>query len=142
MHLNVATALQTCTQLPKFSIHLMWLRLSFGGKPCPYMSGIYSEIICDLANAIMHSDHWVPFELLAPNQPLVPPQTLLNCNNHFEEGAEPIVDISINPHGSHNLYIDDVVGLMINISGIDHVAREQAAALLVIQTTRSAKSPQ
>ena len=37
MHLNAATALQTCTQLPEFSILLMWLHLSFRGRLCPYM---------------------------------------------------------------------------------------------------------
>jgi hypothetical protein len=87
MHLNVATALQTCTQLSKFSIFLMWLRLSFGGKPCPYMWGVFSETICDLVNAIMHSNHWGPFELLASNQTLVPQRTLLDCNIPFGEGA-------------------------------------------------------
>ena len=37
MHLNAVTALQTCTQLPEFSILLMWLHLSFEGKSWPYM---------------------------------------------------------------------------------------------------------
>jgi hypothetical protein len=35
MHLNADTASQTCTMLQAFGILLMWLRLSFGGKPCP-----------------------------------------------------------------------------------------------------------
>ena len=109
MHLNAATALQTCTQLPKFSILLMWLRLSFGGKPCPYMWGVFSEAICDLANAILHSNHWDPFELLALYQPLVSPQTLLDDDIPFGEGVEMIVDIPIDPH------VDDIVGLTINI---------------------------
>jgi hypothetical protein len=57
MHLNAVTALQTCTQLPEFTIHLMRLHLSFGGKPCPYMWDIFFKTICDLENAILHSDH-------------------------------------------------------------------------------------
>ena len=88
MHLNAATALQTCTMLPEFEILLMWLHLSFGGKPCPYMWGVFSETICDLANAILFNNNWDPFDLLAPNQPLVPPQVLLDNNIPFRAGAE------------------------------------------------------
>ena len=56
MHLNAETASQTCTMLPEFGLLLTWLRLSFGGKPCPYMWGVFSESICDLANAILFND--------------------------------------------------------------------------------------
>ena len=63
-HLNAATAVQTCTQLNKIGILLMMLRLSFGGKPCPFEWGVISETICDLANAILLSGDWDPSELL------------------------------------------------------------------------------
>jgi hypothetical protein len=53
MHLSADTASQTCTMLPELDILLMWLRLSFGGKPCPYMWGVFSETMCNLANAIL-----------------------------------------------------------------------------------------
>ena len=43
MHLNAAMALQTCTMLLKFGILLKWLHLSFCGKPCPYMWGVFSK---------------------------------------------------------------------------------------------------
>ncbi len=135
MHLNTATALQTCTQLPEFSILLMWLHPSFGGKPCPYMWGIFSETICDLVNAILQSDHWDDYKLLAPNQPLVPPQALLDYDIPSGEGNELIVDIPINPRGSHDLYIDDIVGPAINIPGTSHITRGQATALLAIEVT-------
>jgi hypothetical protein len=39
MHLSADTASQTCNMIPEFGILLMWLPLSFGGKPCPYMWG-------------------------------------------------------------------------------------------------------
>ncbi len=97
MHLNAATALQTCTMLPKFEILLMWLRLSSGGKPCPYMWGVFSETICDLANAILLNKDWDLSNLFAPNQPLVPPRALLDNDIPFGEGAELIVDIPIDP---------------------------------------------
>ncbi len=96
MHLSAATALQTCTMLPEFEILLMWLRLSFGGKPCPYMWDVVSETICDLANAILLNDDWDPSDLFAPNQPLVPPRALLDDDIPFGEGAE---FVRISTHG-------------------------------------------
>jgi hypothetical protein len=57
-HLNVASAVQTCTQLVEINILLMMLRLSFGEKPCPFEWDVISKSICDLANAILHDDSW------------------------------------------------------------------------------------
>ncbi len=121
--------------LPESKILLMWLRLSFGGKPCLYMWGIFSETICDLANAILFNDDWDPFNLLAPNQPLVPPRVLLDDNIPFGAGAELIVNIPINPRGSHDVYIDNVILLTVNIAGTNNIARSQSAFLLAINTT-------
>ena len=75
MHLSAKTASQTCTMLPELNILLMWLCLSFGGKLCPYMWGVFSELICDLANATLFDDTWNPPDLFAQNQTLVPQQT-------------------------------------------------------------------
>jgi hypothetical protein len=111
----------------------MMLWLSFGGKPCPFEWGVISaETICDLANAILHRDDWVPEELFAPNQHLVPERELLDDNTPFAKGAELIVDIPVNPLGIHNVYIDDIIGLTVDIPGSDYIARGQAAALLAI----------
>jgi hypothetical protein len=65
-HLNVATAVQTCTQLIEIGILLMMLWLSFGGKPCPFEWGVISETICNLANAILLSKDWDPQRALCP----------------------------------------------------------------------------
>ena len=54
-----------------------------------------------------------------------------------------IVDIPINPHSSHNLYIDDIIGLTINIPGTVHLAlaHGQAVALLAIKVTARPNHP-
>jgi hypothetical protein len=106
-HLNAATTVQTCTQLVEIGILLMMLWLSFGGKPCPFEWGVISETICNLANAILHSNDWDPEELFAPNQHLVPERELLDNNAPFAKGAELIVDIPVDPRGIHNVYIND-----------------------------------
>jgi hypothetical protein len=56
----------------------------------------------------------------------------LNNNTPFAKGAELIVNIPIKPHGMHNLYINDIINLMVNIPGVDRVTHGQAAALLAI----------
>ncbi len=120
----------------------MRLRLSFSSKPCPYMWGVFSKTICDLANAILFNNNWDPFDLLAPNQqPLVPPRVLLDNNIPFGAGAELIVDIPINPRGSHDVYINDVILLTVNIPGTNNIARGQSASLLAINTTTRLNHP-
>jgi hypothetical protein len=105
------------------------------------MWGIFSETICDLANTIMHSNHWDPFELLALNQSLVPPRILLDCDIPFGEGAKLIVNNPINPRGLHNLYIDDIISLTIDIPRTNHIAHGQANTLLAIETTAQPNHP-
>jgi hypothetical protein len=118
-YLNVAMAVQTCTQLVEIGILLMMLWLSFGGKPCPFEWGVISETIWDLANAILHSNDWDPKELFDPNQHLVPEHELLDDNAPFAKGAELIVDIPIDPHRIHDVYIDNIIGLLVDIPGSD-----------------------
>ena len=128
--------------LPKFGILLEWLHLSFSGKPCPYMWDVFFETICDLANAILFNNNWDPLDLIAPNQPLVPPRVLLDKDIPFGAGMELIVDILIGPHGLHDVYIDDVILLTVNIPGTENIAHGQSASLLAINTTAWLNHPE
>jgi hypothetical protein len=56
--------------------------------------------------------------------------------------VELIVDIPINPRRMHDLYIDNIIGLMVDIPGTNHVACGQAAALLAINTTPRPNHPE
>jgi hypothetical protein len=128
-------AVQTCTQLIKIGTLLMMLRLSFSGKPCHFEWGVISKTICDLANAILLSNDWDPGKIFALNQHLVPKSKLLVPNVPFAAGAELIVEIPFDPQGTHNVYINDIIGLTVDIPGSNNVARGQAAALLAINAT-------
>jgi hypothetical protein len=141
-HLNAASAAQNCNQIVEINILLMMLRLSFGGKPCPFEWDVISESICNLANMILHDDSWDPYDLTAPNQHLVPEQTLLDDSIPFGQGLELIVDIPINPREMHDIYIDDVINLTINIPSTDHVARAKGAALLAMDSTAHPNHPE
>lgn len=72
-HLHHKTAVQSCAQLPDEQLLLLMLRLTFGGTPCPHKWSVISEIICDLATAILIDDDWNYNEVVSPNQHLIPP---------------------------------------------------------------------
>ncbi len=130
-HLNAETAVQTCTQLPDLRLALMMLRLSFGGAPCPSVFGTFSESICDLIIAILLHDNWDPLTLFAKEaQAHVPPKEVLPEDVHFGIGRDLIVDIPIDPRGTVDVYIDDFLGLTIDLEDSDNSTRLERAPLL------------
>ena len=141
-HLNAASAVQTCTQLAEINILLIILRLSFGRKPCPFEWVVISKLICNLANTFLHNNSWDPYDLIAPNQNLVREQTLLDNSIPFGKGSELIVNIPINPRGTHDIYIDDIICLTIDIPGTNHVTCAQAAALLTMDASVRPNHPE
>jgi len=140
-NLSAATAIQCCTQLPAMDLILLYLRLTFGGCPCPNEWGAFSEPICDLATAILHDDLWKPAELHSPTQNLVPPPKPMEDNVPFGIGQELIVDIDVNPRGFNDVYIDDMIPLTVDIPGTDNLERCEAAALLAIHATARPNHP-
>jgi hypothetical protein len=85
--------------------------------------------------------NWDPNKIYAPNQHLVPKKNTLDNDIPFGQGKELIVDISIDPRGMHDIYINNIICLTLNILGTDHVAQGQAAALLAIDTTNCPNHP-
>ena len=142
LHLHHRIAQQTCTQLPEDGIALMALRLTFGGAACPFEWSIISETICDLATAIAHSEEWDPTTLFAPDQDLVPPPTFLPDNTPFAPGTELIVDVEVDEKGTHEMYLDDLIGLTIDLPGTDNLLRAERAPLLAIHTCARPLLPQ
>ncbi len=140
-NLSAATAIQCCTQLLAMDLILLYLRLTFGGCPCPNEWGAFSEPICDLATAILHDDLWKPAKLHSPTQNLVPLPKPMEDNVPFGIGQELIVDINVNPRGFNDVYIDDMIPLTVNIPGTDNLERCKAAALLAIHTTAQPNHP-
>ncbi len=133
-HLHHSTATQSCAQLPDDKLALVMLRLTFGGAPCLYEWSVISEVICDLATAIIGDKNWNPNTTYSPDQHLVPGHTFLPDGIPFAEGKEQIVDINIDDKGTHDMYLDDLVGLTINIPGTDNIIQAERAPLLAIHT--------
>jgi hypothetical protein len=63
----------------------------------------------------------------------------MDDNVPFGIGKELIVEIEVNLRGTHNIYIDDMIPLMVDIPGTDSLARCAMAGLLAIHTTARPK---
>lgn len=134
MHLHHTIASQSCTQLPDDDIALLALRLTFGGAACPFEWSIISETICDLATAIAHDETWNPTALQAPDQELVPAPSFLPDDTPFGEGKELVVDVEVHERGTHEMYLDDLIGIGIDLPNTDNIQRSERAPLLAIHT--------
>ena len=141
MHLNGNVAVQTMTQIPELDLAIASLRLTFGGRPNPSEWGAASEPITDLANTILHCDEWNHDELFAPSSLMIPPAAELTDKMPFAEGKELIIDVPIDARGINEVYIDDNVGLAVDLPGSGNAKRIERAALLAIYTAARALSP-
>ena len=133
-HLHASTAVQSCAQLPALQIALLMLRLTFGGTPCPYEWSTISELVCDLATAILTDDDWDPNELYSLDQHLIPPSDFLPPDIPFGQGRKLIVHIDINDRGTHDMYLDDIIGIGIDLPNSDNTLRSERAPLLAMHT--------
>ena len=141
-HLNASTAIQTCTQLPELRLALMMLRLTFSGAPCPSEFRAISETICDLINAILQHDDWEPLTLFAETaQANVPPKETLDDDTPFGIRRDLIVDIPVDARGIVDLYIDDFIGLTVDLNNTDNSTRLEHAPLIGLTAVSQEVSP-
>jgi hypothetical protein len=99
----------------------MMLQLTFEGSPCPNKFGIVSETICNLAKAIISQGDWDPDKLHAQDQENSPLLIFLPNNIPFGEGWELIVNVKTNPCGTHDIYIDDLIGLGLDLPNSNNI---------------------
>ena len=96
----------------------MFHQLTFGGKLCPSEWSALAEPICDLSTALLHEERWDPTTLASPSQSLVPPPVRnQDSTRPLGAGRELVVDVPVNPRGTHDLYLDDIVGLTLDVPG-------------------------
>jgi hypothetical protein len=110
----------------------MALCLTFGGTPCPFEWGVISEAICDLATALMLHNNWNPDNIHAPNQENFPPPIFLPDSIPFKEGKKLIMNVSINTRGTHDIYIDNLISLGLDLPKCNNKKHLEAAPLLAI----------
>ncbi len=131
--LHSVTALKAATQLPDNAAAIITLRLTFGGTPCPFEWGVFSETICDLANELLKCKDWEPADLHASVQGDIHPRQSFDDNTPFAAGRELIVDIPVNPRGYADVYIDDTTGLTVDLPGTRNADQLEAAIPLAIE---------
>ncbi len=72
-----------------------------------------SESICNLANALLLDDNWIPHQLAAPTS--IPVKQILDDDIPFRIGRDVIVDVPVDPRGILDVYIDDTNGLTVDL---------------------------
>ena len=134
MHLNADTAVKSCIQLPDQDIVLMYLRLTFGGKPCPSEWGALSETVCDLANAILSDPDWDPEALFNPQSTELPEPASLPDDIEIAKARELVVNLPVNSTGYADVFIDDTFAVSVDLPGTDNIKRLERATLLALHT--------
>jgi hypothetical protein len=99
----------------------MALRMTFGGSPCPSMWGYISDTTADICNTLIHNPSWDHNKLFDNlSLPLDKPLHLSN-DIQFREAKPMSVEIPPNDIGKVDIYIDDTIGLALDIN--DNVRR-------------------
>jgi hypothetical protein len=124
------TAIQTITQIPEDDIALITLCLTFGGSPGPFEWGVISETICDLANKLLQYKDWEPLTLHLSVEKEISTQQCLDNNIPFAVGRELIVDIPIGHLGYADVYIDDTMGLTVDLPGARNANKSRQQSCL------------
>ena len=131
------TAIQSITKLGPYAI--IALRQTFGGAPCPYQWSCLSEPIADLANALLESDNWDPFNMTSPLQDMVPNDELLDDDIPFTPALPLVVDVPTGNGAKNDIYIDDNVCVVVDNPDDDlnevRKQRARAAVPLAIHVT-------
>ncbi len=87
------------------------------------------------SNAILNDNNWDPSSLSAPEAKWLPATQYDEADKPYGIGREVIVDVPINSFGKFDVYIDDTIGLTVDILGSQNAMRLENAALLTIHTT-------
>ena len=91
---------------------------------------------------ILLHDDWDPLTLFAKEaQAHVPPKKVVPDDVPFGIGRNLIVDIPIDPRGIIDLYIDDFLGLTINLEDTDNATCLKRAPLLRLTAEYPEKLP-
>ncbi len=70
---------------------------------------------------IKHNKRWDPMKLFGRNQHLAPPPKFLDDLIPFTDGLEMIVEIDMDPRGTMDDYIDNLISLVVEVEGTDNL---------------------
>jgi hypothetical protein len=108
-------------------------RLPFGSSPAPHKFSIFSEISFDLANDLMHCDHWDPEESPPPLHDQIPQPQRLDPSIPFGTALPADVPLPSNTKGRTEGYLDDATNAVLDSPGNSKmVARARLCNLMAL----------
>jgi hypothetical protein len=111
---------------------LMALCLTFGGSACPNLWNCLSESGTDITNMLIQNPFWDHSKLYDPLSSKLDGPESLPIDVPFAQTRTLAVDIPINDIGKADIYIDDTIGVALDLS--DNVNRVSATIPLAIHT--------
>jgi hypothetical protein len=78
------------------------------------------ESIRDLANKILFDEKWDQLTNYAPSQHLVPATEFVDASIPFAEGTDFIVNIPVDPRGTGDIYIYNLIQATVIIDSTDN----------------------
>ena len=111
------------------TIAFLLLCLPFGATAAPSKFCIISEVICDIANALLQDPTWNPAKTITPYHPLLPPSTTLDDSIPYSPAAVLDVDYSDMEFDCiSDVYIDDLITIGL---GLPHIIPKIMTAVIV-----------
>ena len=111
------------------ALAFLLLRLPFGAAAAPSEFCVISEIICDIANALLQDPSWDPTTTATPFHPQMPPAKLLDATTPFASASPLDINYSDSDFDCIcDVYIDDLITIGV---ALDHLIPRIMFAVLV-----------
>ena len=133
LHLRASSALKSAVRVKMNKIWyiILSLRITFGGTSGPADFCLFSDILCDTINDLLACKPWDEKQICSDFIKNIPPAENMNNNIPFAKASELSVDIPIEDTGKFDVYIDDFIGIKVDIA--NNKSRLEVAPCTVIQ---------
>ena len=117
LHLRTKSALKSVVRVKingKWYI-IIYLRITFGGTSGLVDVCLFSGIVCDTINDLLACNTWDKKEICSDFVKNILPAEDMDDNTPYAETSEISVDIPVEETGEFNVYIDDFIGITVDI---------------------------
>ena len=132
LHLRASSALKSAVRVKMNKIWyiILSLRITFGGTSGPAAFCLFSDILCDTINDLLACKSWDEKQICSDFTKNIPPAENMNNNIPYAKASELSVDIPIEDTGKFDVYIDDFIGITVDIA--NNKSRLEVAPCTVI----------
>lgn len=118
---------------PDKTLALLHLRLSFGGKPNPFLWSDLSELAADAARLLSACPDWDHKSLHSPHAHLIGKPIRTQKEIPFATARALLVDVLCDAFGSVEVFIDDFISIIPDTPAISSPDRPIQAVLLILE---------